>query len=157
LTRKYLIKYDNLSQLVVADHSANANGDMGVGQENKYDANGNFWSVKVGSVTKNYAYYTNTNRVQNTDGSGNDYTYDNIGNVTASVPKSINSLTYDPFVNRTKTITMSGGNNMNFSYDGTERRVYKKDIVNSVTTEIRYLQHCRETSCVRYDYDFCRV
>jgi RHS repeat-associated protein len=55
------------------------------------------------------------------------------------VPKSINSLTYDPFVNRTKTITMSGGNNMNFSYDGTERRVYKKDIVNSVTTEILYL------------------
>jgi hypothetical protein len=51
----------------------------------------------------------------------NYYTYDNIGNVTASVPKSVNSLTYDPFVNRTKTITMSGGNNMNFSYDGTAR------------------------------------
>jgi hypothetical protein len=51
------------------------------------------------------------------------------------VPKSINSLIYDPFVNRTKTITMSGGNNMNFSYDGTERRIYKKDVVNSVSTD----------------------
>jgi hypothetical protein len=139
----YLFKYDNLNQLVAADHSTNANGDMGVGQENKYDANGNFWSVEVGSVTKNYAYYTNTNRVQNTDGSGNDYTYDNIGNVTASVPKSINSLIYDPFVNRTKTITMSSGNNMNFSYDGTERRIYKKDVVNSVSTDYVFINSNR--------------
>ncbi len=77
--------------------------------------------------------------MQNTHGNGNDYVYDNIGNVTQSVPKSINSLTYDPFVNRTKTITMSSGNNMNFSYDGTERRVYKKDVVGSTTTEILYL------------------
>ncbi|MBX7152053.1 hypothetical protein K1X84_10460 [bacterium] len=139
LNYNYTFKYDNLNQLQVADHSSNPNGDIGVGEEMRYDANGNITKMKVNSTTKTYAYYTNTNKVQNVDGSGNDYVYDQIGNITQSIPKSINALTYDPFVNRTKTVSMSSGNSMNMSYDGTERRVYRKDIVSGVTTEVLYL------------------
>ncbi|MBX7152057.1 hypothetical protein K1X84_10480 [bacterium] len=140
----YTFKYDNLNQLQVADHSSNVNGDIGVGEEMRYDANGNITKMKVNTATKTYAYYTNTNKVQNVDGSGNDYVYDAIGNITQSIPKSINALTYDPFVNRTKTISMSSGNSMNMSYDGTERRVYRKDIVSGVTTEVLCLHDGNE-------------
>ncbi|KAB2881558.1 RHS repeat-associated core domain-containing protein [bacterium] len=122
----YRFKYDKLSQLLVADHSANSAGDMGVGtgNENKFDANGNFIRVVANTTTKNYNYYANTNKVQNTDGSGNDYVYDNIGNITSSSPKTISTLTYDPFINRTRNISMGSGAGMSFEYDGTERRVY---------------------------------
>ncbi len=124
----------------MADHSAEPNGDIGITQESKFDAFGNIVSMNVGATTKNYSYYTNTNRVKNVDGSAtNSYVYDQIGNITSSAPKSINALTYDPFVNRTKTSTMSNSNQMQMGYDGTERRVYKKDVTGAVVREQLYL------------------
>lgn len=68
---------------------------MGIGTENQYDANGNFKTVKINTTTKTYNYYANTNKVQNTDGSGNDYVYDGNGNITSSSPKGIGSMTYN--------------------------------------------------------------
>lgn len=134
----YLFKYDKIDQLLTADHSINANGDMGIGTENQYDANGNFLTAKVNTVTKTYNYYANTNKVQNTDGSGNDYVYDASGNIISSSPKGIGTLTYDPFIHRTRTISI-GASSMNFQYDGTERRIYRKEVVSGVTSEALYL------------------
>ncbi|HNJ71127.1 MAG TPA: RHS repeat-associated core domain-containing protein, partial [bacterium] len=134
----YQYKYDKFGRLLVADNSVSSNWDMGVGQETVFDANGNIVKMKYGALAKTYAYYTGTNKIKNTDGSGNDYVYDNIGNVTKSTPKTIDSLFYDPFINRTKQISKSTSK-MTFQYDGTERRVYKKDSTSAISREFLYL------------------
>ncbi|HMW32522.1 MAG TPA: RHS repeat-associated core domain-containing protein [bacterium] len=60
------------------------------------------------------------------------------GNITSSSPKGIGTLTYDPFIHRTRTIAI-GASSMNFQYDGTERRIYRKEVVSGVTSEALYL------------------
>ncbi|RMF55994.1 MAG: hypothetical protein D6748_14400 [Calditrichaeota bacterium] len=122
-------QYDNLNQLQAADHSisALANFDIGVGAGNEtiYDANGNILQMTVGSNTKNYTYYTGTNKVQNTDGAGNDYTYDANGNIIKSVPKTLNSLSYDPFTQMTTDIVTDANETISLQYGGEHQRVLK--------------------------------
>lgn len=101
--------YDNLGQLTIADNNLNNTWDIGVGNIISYDANGNILDLTRGSNTKTYAYYTGTNKVQNTDGSGNDYGYDANANVTRSDPKTIPTITYDSFTQRPVSVSMSSG------------------------------------------------
>lgn len=121
-----MFKYDNLGKLLTADNSIYNNYDLGVGTGNeiKYDANGNLVSVKEGSTTKSYKYYTGKNRVKNTNGSGSsDYNYDFNGNVTGVTSKQ-STLTYDPYFNLTNQVTVSSSTS-SFIYGGNNERIAK--------------------------------
>jgi len=136
-------QYDNLNQLQVADHSLDSldNFDIGVGagNESAYDANGNILQMTVGSATKTYAYYTGTNKVQNTDGAGNDYTYDANGNVIGSALKNLSNLVYDAFTQMTQQITTTTNEQINFEYGGDNQRVLKIFAAQGNTMKTLYL------------------
>jgi len=93
------------------------------------DSNGNISSITKDGVTKTYAYYDGTNRIKNTDGSGNDYLYDANANITASLPKGLNPIVYDPFTQMTKSITVAGTPNkmMSFQYSADNERILKNE------------------------------
>ncbi|MGB2866927.1 MAG: RHS repeat-associated core domain-containing protein, partial [Bacteroidota bacterium] len=120
----YSYQYDNFGRLIVADNTL-SDMDIGVGSGNAttYDANGNIDSLKRGGGTKQaYNYYPGKNQVQNTDGSGNDYGYNETGSVTSTVSKSL-SLSYDAFTQMTITETKSGVTTY-FQYEANKERVY---------------------------------
>ncbi len=117
--------YDNVGQLTSADNNLNNAWDIGIGNTISYDANGNILDLTRGSSTKTYAYYTGTNKVQNIDGSGNDYVYDSNANVNSSSPKSINTITYDTFTQRPTSVSLSSGASLTLEYGGDTQRVLK--------------------------------
>lgn len=94
-----------------------------------YDLNGNISSIFKAGIKKIYAYYTNMNRLRNTDGSGDDYVYDANGNITIATPKNIPSIDYDPFTQMTKSITVTGtpSKTMTFNYSADNERVLKTE------------------------------
>ncbi|HMN16520.1 MAG TPA: hypothetical protein PKD03_02820 [Ignavibacteriaceae bacterium] len=94
-----------------------------------YDLNGNISSIFKAGIKKIYAYYTNMNRLRNTDGSGDDYVYDANGNIKKSLPKGLDPLVYDPFTQMKKSITVSGSLNktMSFNYSADNERVLKTE------------------------------
>ncbi len=132
--------YDNLGQLTIADNNLNNAWDIGVGNSISYDANGNILDLTRGSTTKNYAYYTGTNKVQNFDGSGNDYGYDANANVTRSDPKTIPTITYDSFTQRPISVSMSSGTSLSLEYGGDTQRVLK-NYNNGTSTNSRLYLH----------------
>jgi hypothetical protein len=71
--------------------------------------------------------FKGTNKLQNTDGSGNDYVYDANGNITSSFPKELDPIVYDPFTQMTKNITVSGSPThiVNFQYTADNERILK--------------------------------
>jgi len=117
--------YDNLGQLTSADNNLNNAWDIGIGNTTTYDANGNILDLKRGSATKTYAYYTGTNKVQNTDGVGNDYSYDSNANVVSASPKSVSAISYDSFTQRPTSVSKSSGQSMTLGYGGNTQRVLK--------------------------------
>ncbi len=92
-----------------------------------------------GSNTKTYAYYTGTNKVQNLDGSGNDYVYDSNANVTSSSPKSINTISYDTFTQRLTSVSLSSGASLTLGYGGDTQRVLKNYTSGGSTNSRLYL------------------
>ncbi len=132
--------YDDVGQLTSADNNLNNAWDIGIGNTISYDANGNILDLRRGSNTKTYAYYTGTNKVQNTDGSGNDYVYDSNANVNSSSPKSINTITYDAFTQRPVSVIMSSGTSLTVEYGGGTQRVLK-NYNNGMSTNSRLYLH----------------
>jgi RHS repeat-associated protein len=94
-----------------------------------YDLNGNILSINKGGTNYTYNYYSGTNKIQNTDGSGNDYVYDANGNITTSIPKGLNPISYDPFTQMTKSITITGTptHTINFQYTADNERILKNE------------------------------
>jgi RHS repeat-associated protein len=131
--------YDDVGQLTSADNNLNNAWDIGIGNTISYDANGNILDLRRGSTTKNYAYYVGTNKVQNTDGSGNDYVYDSNANVNSSSPKSINNITYDSFTQRPISVSMSSGASLTLEYGGGTQRVLKNYTSGGSTNSRLYL------------------
>ncbi len=131
--------YDNLGQLTSADNNSNNAWDIGIGNTITYDANANILDLTRGSTTKTYAYYTGTNKVQNTDGSGNDYGYDANANVTRSDPKTIPTITYDNFTQRPVSVSMSSGASFSLEYGGDTQRVLKNYNSGMATNSKLYL------------------
>jgi RHS repeat-associated protein len=131
--------YNDVGQLTSADHNLNNAWDIGIGNTITYDANGNIIDLTRGSATKNYTYYTGTNKVQNLDGSGNDYVYDSNANVSSSSPKSINSITYDSFTQRPTSVNMSSGASLTLEYGGDTQRVLKNYTSGGSTNSRLYL------------------
>jgi len=77
--------------------------------------------------------------VQNTDGNGKDYTYDAVGNVVASTPKNLSSLSYDAFTQMTQQITTTTNEQIDFEYGGDNQRVLKIFDAQGNTTKTLYL------------------
>ncbi len=107
--------YDDLGQLTGAVHNDNALTDLTM----TYDPNGNILTQN----NRTYNYISGTNKVKNTDGQGNDYTYNANGNITRANPKNIQQIRYDPFTQMTRRILTS--RNITFQYDGSNRRVFR--------------------------------
>ncbi len=107
--------YDDLGQLTGAVHNDNALADLTM----TYDPNGNILTQN----NRTYNYISGTNKVKNTDGSGNDYTYNANGNITRANPKNIQQIRYDAFTQMTRRILTS--RNITFQYDGSNRRVFR--------------------------------
>ncbi len=107
--------YDDLGQLTGAVHNDNALTDLTM----TYDPNGNILTQN----NRTYNYISGTNKVRNTDGSGNDYTYNANGNITRANPKNIQQIRYDAFTQMTRRILTS--RNITFQYDGSNRRVFR--------------------------------
>ncbi len=107
--------YDDLGQLTGAVHNDNALTDLTM----TYDPNGNILTQN----NQTYNYISGTNKVKNTDGQGNDYTYNANGNITRANPKNIQQIRYDAFTQMTRRILTS--RNITFQYDGSNRRVFR--------------------------------
>lgn len=120
--------YDNLGRLKVADNNITALNPYDISNI-AYDLNGNIISINKGGTNYTYNYYYGTNKLQNTDGSGNDYVYDANGNITSSLPKGLNPITYDPFTQMTKSMTISGTptHTVNFEYTADNERILKNE------------------------------
>jgi RHS repeat-associated protein len=131
--------YDDVGQLTSADNNLNNGWDIGIGNTISYDANGNMLDLTRGSNTRTYAYYAGTNKVQNFDGSGNDYVYDSNANVTSSSPKSINTIAYDSFLQRPTSVSMSSGASLTLEYGGDAQRVLKNYTSGGSTNSKLYL------------------
>ncbi len=69
------------------------------------------------------------NKLENTGGSAEDYIYDANGNITTSLPKGLNPISYDPFTQMTKGITVSGTptKTMSFQYSADNERIFKNE------------------------------
>ena len=112
--------YDALGRLTNADNSINTD-DLVV---NQYDNNGNIKELTRGAASKiNYSYYASTNKVQNLDGSGDDYQY-NLDGSTIGTP-ALSTLEYDPFTGMTSSITSAQGGKTSFQYQNGTQRVLK--------------------------------
>ena len=132
--------YDDLGQLTSADNNLDNARDIGIGNTITYDANGNILDLTRGGSTKTYAYYTGTNKVQNLDGSGNDYVYDSNANVTSSSPKSINTIAYDTFTQRPISMSIGSGSSMALQYGGDTQRIMKS-YNNGTATNLKLYLH----------------
>ncbi len=132
--------YDDLGQLTVAENNLNSAWNIGVGNPINYDANGNILDLMRGNTTKYYTYYAGTNKVQNTDGSGNDYVYDSNANVTTSNPKGINTISYDSFTQRPISMNMGSGSSISLQYGGDTERVMKS-YNNGTATNLKLYLH----------------
>ena len=135
-------QYNNLGWLEVADYSLYNGADLGVGigNEIKYDANGNFLSVQEGASAKIYTYKEGTNQTLNTDGAGDDYLYDQNGNITAALANqtALTNIRYDAFSNLTDHME-DGTLSVDFEYGGANQRILKKYAVGLNAVETLYL------------------
>ncbi|MGN6440190.1 MAG: DUF6443 domain-containing protein [Agriterribacter sp.] len=118
----------------------------------QYDFNGNIksmnqYGLKLGSSAVidqlSYTYENLSNRLlkvvdgntatdngklgdftDGSSGSGNDYDYDDNGNLTADLNKGISSITYDDF-NHIKVVTVTGKGTITYTYDGIGNKLKK--------------------------------
>jgi RHS repeat-associated protein len=132
----------------------------GVNYTSAYDENGNIkgmqqWGVKLNSSLQidnlSYGYNTNSNKLASvTDAtgtantqlgdftdkniSGNDYTYDNNGNLTQDKNKDITSITYN-HLNLPYEITVAGKGTIKYIYDAAGNKLEKRTVETSPQTK----------------------
>jgi len=135
----YRFQYDNFGRLVIAENNLDVM-DVGSGNATQYDSNSNIKNIKRGTGSfVTYNYYTGKNRVQNTDGGGNDYVYDETGNLTIPTPRSIQYIKYDPFTQLTMIEKKTSGDSTQLEYGGAKQRVLKSVTVDGQTTKTQYI------------------
>lgn len=131
----YLYDYDNTNQLLSGAFKTHSGGCSwqsfaGLGETMSYDPDGNILSIvrkdENGSTVpglSDYNYYSNTNRLKNTDGSGDDYGYDGSGNLLTDGPGNT-TMTYN---HQDLIVSLSQGSTTNeYFYDAGGDRVKKK-------------------------------
>lgn len=133
---RYTFTYDKALRLKSACYSDEANWDASdrykVNNLN-YDANGNILSLKRydpdGALMHDfdYNYASKTNKLLNTDGGGNDYTYYPNGNLQKDVSKDV--TVYYNYLNLPTTLSkpLDSGGTMKVTtrYDDQAQRIYK--------------------------------
>ncbi len=106
-----------------------------------YDANGNILSLRRydqnGNVLHNfdYNYATNTNKLRNIDGNGDDYTYYPNGNLEKDVLKGL--TIYYNYLNLPSSIVNNNGATVKRGYDDLAQRIYKQNADGSAIFYIR--------------------
>lgn len=129
-----------------------------------YDGNGNILklaqnALEIGSSSQidslTYAYSSNSNKLTKVsdyisdagsklgdfkDGSnsGNDYSYDNNGNMALDSNKNISSITYN-HLNLPSTITVTGKGTMKYTYDAGGNKLQKKVTEGATVTTTDYI------------------
>ncbi|MBT0813144.1 hypothetical protein KIH41_17785 [Litoribacter ruber] len=73
-----------------------------------------------------YSYYENTNKLRNLNPTtGNNYQYDEVGNLVADVSEGINSIEWTPY-GKIRAVNKSDGTKLEFRYDAAGQRIEKK-------------------------------
>ncbi|MBT0813073.1 hypothetical protein KIH41_17425 [Litoribacter ruber] len=97
-----------------------------------YDANGNLLTLQRRSEQATvqddfeYSYYENSNKLRNIDGgTGNNYTYDEVGNLIADAEEGITGIEWTPY-GKVKSVNKSDGTKLEFRYDAAGQRIEKK-------------------------------
>ncbi|WP_143961163.1 RHS repeat domain-containing protein [Litoribacter populi] len=73
-----------------------------------------------------YSYYENTNKLRNVDGgSGNNYTYDEVGNLISDSSEGITGIEWTPY-GKIRAVNKSDGTKLEFRYDAAGQRIEKK-------------------------------
>lgn len=126
----YGYSYSNTGYLKTADNNKNPDYSLGVEIPVTYDHNGNIKTLTIGNNDAQYEYYTATDKVKNTLGSSaEEYTYNDLGNLTSSLPKKITSIVYDRFSQMTASMNKQGDSeslNLKIQYNGSNRRTLKE-------------------------------
>ncbi|OOG76500.1 hypothetical protein B0E43_08415 [Algoriphagus sp. A40] len=97
-----------------------------------YDGNGNLLTLQrrnaAAAIQDNftYGYYANSNKLRQTaSAQGDNYTYDQIGNLTADVAGGVTNIEWTPS-GKVRKVTKSTGSPLEFRYDAAGNRVEKK-------------------------------
>ena len=147
-----LYQYDQLNRIKnsICDYSFGYEYET----DYKYDANGNILKLQRYNGTGQniddirYTYnVTQNNRLQSVnDISGNNeglesgihsYTYDEIGNLTSD--KDIETINWTVY-GKIESVLKRDGTEIDYKYDGTGQRIYKKVVSSSVSKETHYVR-----------------
>ena len=133
-----------------------------------YDPNGNIKTLSRNSNVEQiddltYNYLAGTNKLTSVtdpiasglvnydiDGQGaNNYSYDRIGNVTSDNAEGITSISWTVY-GKIKTITKSTGT-IDYRYDASGNRIYKKTVISGATTETFYARDAQGNVMAVYE------
>jgi YD repeat-containing protein len=96
-----------------------------------YDPNGNLLSLqRLDENTSlrddlTYEYYSNTNRLRNTNpADGENYTYDEIGNLVSDNEEGIDSIVWTPY-GKVRAVVKDDNSEVRFRYDASGNRISK--------------------------------
>ncbi|PAM94996.1 hypothetical protein B4N84_06845 [Flavobacterium sp. IR1] len=163
MLRAYGYKYDNLNRLNEAIYHKNELTTNAYDENILYDKNGNILSlnrngdidpqagvIKIDDLV--YTYLANSNQLagvldttNNSSGfsdankTGDDYSYDENGNLIEDKNKSITAITYN-HLNLPKKIIFGTGNRIEYLYSGNGEKVEKIVTENNTVTNTNYLQ-----------------
>lgn len=136
LTARY--RYDGHSRLTNADYGPNSPWTLGRSYPIRYDDNGNVLLLQQGSDPASVYHYTaGTNRLQNISGSTGMYQYDAAGDLTG-ITGRLHDITYAPISDRTLQV-FHDQTQVQYQYDGDDRRVLKTVTQNGQTSQRLYL------------------
>ncbi|MCH2195109.1 RHS repeat-associated core domain-containing protein [Kordia sp.] len=128
----YRFKYNNVGQLVAAEHSSNANYNLGVITPTTYDPNGNVETITSKNETLKYTYNSGTNKVTQVNSANKEinriYGYDSYGNIIKSSANAIEKIEYDTLTNLPLHIKLQEGKEQSYAYNGLQQRVLKNTI-----------------------------
>ncbi|WP_143961159.1 RHS repeat domain-containing protein [Litoribacter populi] len=73
-----------------------------------------------------YSYYENSNKLRNVDGgAGNNYQYDDVGNLVSDASKGITGIEWTPY-GKIRSVNKTDGTKLEIRYDAAGQRVEKK-------------------------------
>jgi len=158
--------YDNLNRLTVADAHGVKAGQATLGDVTySYDKIGNLqtlnrktWDAATNNLqTQNYSnvYQANTNRLLRVEAGANRYTYDENGNMVSDADKNLDNTLYGR-ANLPYQLNLSTGNQINYQYNASDMRHYKKvDSLGTILKEEYYLRDAtgRELAVIDNEYN----
>jgi RHS repeat-associated protein len=170
--------YDQLNRIkrMEALHGQNASANTwntpirfnGYIESFTYDPNGNIMTLSRNSNVQQiddltYNYLAGTNKLTSVtdpiaaglvnydiDGQGaNNYSYDRIGNMTADNAEGITGISWTVY-GKIKQITKSNGT-IEYRYDASGNRIYKKTVISGATTETYYARDAQGNVMAVYE------